>query len=112
MKIKDSDRNLRCEMPNCKNMAKFKVEKDGFFRSAGIYLWGDCASEMYKVLSTKFVPKSPENICPIPSLNCSGVTSIASLNAPTGSSKALLTVTVIVLSALIPKNVSIALIAF
>ena len=62
MKIKDSDRNLRCEMPNCKNMAKFKVEKDGFFRSAGIYLCGDCASEMYKVLSTKIVPKSPENM--------------------------------------------------
>lgn len=62
MKIIDSNKNLRCEMPNCKNLAKFKVEKEGFFRSAGIYLCSDCAKELYKVLSTKFVPKSPDNM--------------------------------------------------
>ena len=35
MKIVNIEKRIRCEMPNCKNMAEIRVEKEGFFRSSG-----------------------------------------------------------------------------
>ena len=30
MIIKDANRKIRCDMPNCKNVADVKIEKEGF----------------------------------------------------------------------------------
>lgn len=62
MKISKINRKLRCEMPNCKNVSEYKLEKEGFFRNAGMYLCDDCVKEIYKCLSGVIVPKSPDNM--------------------------------------------------
>lgn len=62
MIIKDAIRRIKCEMPNCKNIASIKIEKEGFFRSAGIHICDECVEELYKALSQRVVPKSPNNM--------------------------------------------------
>lgn len=62
MNIKDVSVKVRCDMPNCKNLASVKVEKEGFFKSAGIFLCKDCMEDLYKNLAPKFIPKSPSNM--------------------------------------------------
>lgn len=62
MKIVNLSRRLRCDMPNCKNIAEYKVEKEGFFRNVGICLCKECANDIYSSLAQMIVPKSPENM--------------------------------------------------
>ncbi len=62
MIIKNVVRKVRCDMPNCKNIADFKVEKSGFFRSVGLNLCNCCINELYSEIGKIVVPKSPENI--------------------------------------------------
>jgi len=62
MNIVDVKFKVRCEMPNCKQMADIKIEKSGFVRSAGLYLCKECTSKLYTELAKKFVPKSPDNM--------------------------------------------------
>lgn len=62
MIIKDTNRKLRCDMPNCKNIADVIIEKSGFFRAVGLYICKDCMKEMYECLASRIVPKSPENM--------------------------------------------------
>ncbi len=62
MIIKDANKKVRCDMPNCKNVADIKLEKEGFFRAVGLYICRECMKDMYECLATKIVPKSPENM--------------------------------------------------
>ena len=62
MKIKSVNRRVRCDMPNCRNVADSKIEKDGFFRAVGICLCKDCMKQMYECLASIIVPKSPDNM--------------------------------------------------
>lgn len=62
MNIKDVNRKIRCDMPNCKKLANVKIEKEGFFRGVGLSLCNDCMNEMYGCLAGKIVPKSPDNM--------------------------------------------------
>ena len=62
MIIKDISVKVRCDMPNCRNTSSIKIEKEGFFRAVGLYLCDDCAKELYKLLGSKFTPKSPSNM--------------------------------------------------
>lgn len=62
MIIKELNRKIRCEMPNCKNLATKKIEKSGFFSNVGLCLCNECINDLYKCLSTEIVPKSPENM--------------------------------------------------
>lgn len=62
MIIKEANRKVRCDMPNCKNLAEMKLEKNGFFKAVGLFVCKDCMKEMYECLATKIVPKSPENM--------------------------------------------------
>lgn len=62
MIIADVKFKVRCEMPNCKQMADIKIEKSGFVRSAGLYLCKDCMNELYVELAKRIVPKSPDNM--------------------------------------------------
>ena len=45
-----------------KNIADTKIEKEGFFRAAGLHICKSCMKELYECLATKIVPKSPENM--------------------------------------------------
>jgi len=62
MTIRDITMKVRCDMPNCKNMSCVKVEKKGFFKGAGVFLCKDCMEELYRELSLKITPKSPNNM--------------------------------------------------
>lgn len=62
MIIKEANRKVRCDMPNCKNLAEMKLEKNGFFKAVGLFVCKDCMKEMYECLATKIVPKSPGNM--------------------------------------------------
>lgn len=62
MNIRDITSKVRCDMPNCKNMACVKVEKRGFFKGAGVFLCKECMEELHKELSLKVIPKSPSNM--------------------------------------------------
>ena len=62
MTISEVNRSVRCDIPNCKNFAKIKIQKPGFVMIAGLYLCDDCAKEMYELLAKRFVPKSPDNM--------------------------------------------------
>lgn len=62
MKLEEVKRRIRCEMPNCKNLAKIKVVKEGFIHSAGLYLCDDCKKALYEELAKNVVPKSPTNV--------------------------------------------------
>ena len=62
MKLVDVSVKIRCDMPNCKNMAKYKLVKPGFFKSAGLFLCKDCLLEAYQAIGESIVPKSPSNM--------------------------------------------------
>lgn len=62
MKIENVSKKIRCEMPNCKGMAVVKIVKEGFLRTAGLYLCEECEKNLYKELAKRVVPKSPTNV--------------------------------------------------
>lgn len=62
MKLVDVNVKIRCDIPNCKQPAKFKVKKEGFVKNAGLLLCKDCVTELYTVLASNIVPKSPDNV--------------------------------------------------
>ena len=51
MTISEVNRSVRCDIPNCKNFAKIKIQKPGFVMIAGLYLCDDCAKEMYELFA-------------------------------------------------------------
>ena len=62
MKLTDVNVKIRCDMPNCKDVAKYKLIKPGFLKNAGLFLCKDCLVDVYEVLATHVVPKSPSNM--------------------------------------------------
>ena len=62
MKLVESNIKIRCEMPNCKEFAKFKLMKTGFVKNAGLFLCKDCVMDMYAAIGECVVPKSPNNM--------------------------------------------------
>jgi len=62
MKIVDVNYKIKCDIPNCKELACVKVEKSGFLKTAGFYLCKECMVELYKELGSRIVPKSPDNM--------------------------------------------------
>ena len=62
MKIEEITKRIRCEMPNCRNIATLKIKKDGFIKSAGLYICSDCSNDLYEELAKRVVPKSPVNV--------------------------------------------------
>lgn len=62
MKLLETEIKIRCDMPNCKELAKYKLNKPGFVKNAGLFLCKDCVKEMYMALSEHIVPKSPSNM--------------------------------------------------
>lgn len=62
MIIKDVPSRVKCDMPNCKNIATIKVEKEGFFKGMGLFLCKDCMESMYKEFAQRITPKSPNNM--------------------------------------------------
>lgn len=62
MEIVDINIRVRCDMPNCKEVAKYKVVKPGFLKNAGLMLCKNCMMELYKTLGEHIVPKSPSNM--------------------------------------------------
>ena len=43
-------------------MAKYKINKPGFLKNAGLFLCKDCLSEVYQTIGVNIVPKSPNNM--------------------------------------------------
>lgn len=62
MKVEEIKNKVRCDMPNCKNMASVKIKKEGFLSFAGLYLCDECVNEVYAELGKRIVPKSPVNV--------------------------------------------------
>lgn len=62
MRIKEVNYKIKCEMPNCKQLASIKIEKSGFLKFSGLYLCKDCLNELYQELAKRIVPKSPDNM--------------------------------------------------
>lgn len=62
MKLIDTNVKIRCDVPNCKNFASYKLTKTGFLKNAGLFLCKDCIKEIYETLGMHIVPKSPSNM--------------------------------------------------
>ncbi|MBE5735898.1 MAG: hypothetical protein E7356_00870 [Clostridiales bacterium] len=62
MRLEETNIKIRCEMPNCKAIATYKIVKDGFLKNAGLFLCKECLTEVYKTLGSHIVPKSPNNM--------------------------------------------------
>ena len=62
MEVVDINVRVRCDMPNCKDVAKYKIIKPGFLKNAGLMLCKDCMVELYRTLGERVVPKSPSNM--------------------------------------------------
>lgn len=62
MNLSEVSIKIRCDMPNCKEMAKYKLNKPGFVKNAGLFLCKDCLKETYETLAQYIVPKSPSNM--------------------------------------------------
>ena len=62
MNLSDVNIKIRCDMPNCKELAKYKLIKGGFVKNAGLFLCKDCLKNVYEAISTHMVPKSPNNM--------------------------------------------------
>ena len=62
MNLVETNINIRCDMPNCKMMAKYKLNKTGFVKNAGLFLCKDCIKDIYETLGAHIVPKSPNNM--------------------------------------------------
>ena len=62
MKINDVRYKVGCDIPNCRNEAKIKIQKSGFFKSAGMYFCKECMNELYSELGERIVPKSIDNV--------------------------------------------------
>ena len=62
MNLQECNIKIRCDIPNCKQMARYKLNKMGFVKNAGLFLCKDCVKEIYEALATNIVPKSPSNM--------------------------------------------------
>ena len=62
MKLDSCNIKIRCEMPNCREFASFKLGKTGFVKNAGLFLCKSCIKEMYTAIGECVVPKSPSNM--------------------------------------------------
>lgn len=62
MKLIETNIKIRCDMPNCKELAKYKLNKEGFVKNSGLYFCKDCVKDIYETLSVHIVPKSPSNM--------------------------------------------------
>ena len=62
MKLVESNIKIRCEIPNCKSFAQYKLTRPGFVKNAGLFLCKTCINEIYSALGECIVPKSPCNM--------------------------------------------------
>lgn len=62
MIVQDVNYRVSCDMPNCRKEAFIKIEKNGFFKSAGVFLCKDCMNELYENLAQRIVPKSLDHM--------------------------------------------------
>lgn len=62
MKLDNCNIKIRCEMPNCKELANFKLGKTGFVKNAGLFLCKQCVKEIYSAIGECVIPKSPSNM--------------------------------------------------
>ena len=62
MNLVEVNLKVRCDMPNCKEMAKFKLVKTGFVKNAGLLLCKNCVKDVYETIGACIVPKSPNNM--------------------------------------------------
>jgi len=62
MNIVDVNYKIKCDMPNCKNFASIKIEKNGFLKNAGLFLCKNCMNELYNEIGERIVPKSIDNM--------------------------------------------------
>ena len=62
MKLVDVNVKIRCDVPNCKSMASYKLVKPGFLKNAGLFLCKECLKDVYETLGMHIVPKSPSNM--------------------------------------------------
>ena len=62
MKLDSCNIRIRCEMPNCKEFANFKLGKTGFVKNAGLFLCKQCVKDIYTAIGECIIPKSPSNM--------------------------------------------------
>lgn len=62
MKIVKSNTVVKCDIPNCRNIANYIITESGIDERNQINICEDCAKELHDILSRTIVPKSPENI--------------------------------------------------
>lgn len=62
MKLTNLKVKVRCDFGLCKKQAKYEISDEGVLARRKIYLCEDCAKQLFELLSTEFVPKSPVNV--------------------------------------------------
>ena len=62
MKLLDCNIKIRCEIPNCKQFANYRLNKEGFVKNASLFICKDCVKDIYSALGECLVPKSPNNM--------------------------------------------------
>lgn len=62
MNLNEVGVKIRCDIPNCKELAKYKLVKGGFVKNAGLFVCKECLIDIYGTISSHVVPKSPNNM--------------------------------------------------
>lgn len=62
MELKELTYKMKCDMPGCRNLAKYLVESKGVILRDKLCFCENCLEEIYFTYSKKITPKSPINM--------------------------------------------------
>ena len=62
MELIKTDVVMRCDIPGCKNLAKYALRAHKVFRVGNLYFCEDCLKSLYSQIGQYLVPKSINNI--------------------------------------------------
>lgn len=62
MKLEKVSNKVRCDFGLCRNEATRVLTDDGVMPRRRIYLCNNCVNDIYRVIGSELVPKSPINV--------------------------------------------------
>ncbi|MBQ7351605.1 MAG: hypothetical protein IJW59_01890 [Clostridia bacterium] len=62
MNLVETSIKIRCDMPNCREIARYKLIRPGFVKNAGLFLCKTCMLDAYETIGKHIIPKSPDNM--------------------------------------------------
>lgn len=62
MKIEKITTKCRCDFGLCKNLANYVITEKGAMSKRNVYICNDCMKELYTLIGSQIVPKSPDSL--------------------------------------------------